>query len=315
MLTGLILDTSNYLVAFVGGYEGKVLKAYLDPVHVLTIGYGFTWKSAVFRKWWLAHHNAKLKLGDTMTESEALEVLLLILQDEGIDPVAEKFPGQTQTLIAAGASMVYNCGEGALAWQWATDIANGHTEEGIARWRTTGTTAKGKKLPGLVRRRNEEADVASTGKWPAWVRPWVKGLPVPETYSPSENIAQAQRWLEELGYNPGPADGVPGLRTRAAVTRFQSEHGQLTVDGIIGPATLAALRRTIDARKAGGVVVTGTGGSVIVGTTGDGIAPKGEYSWIGDLLVWGGLAVGIGILIWLIWRYKDELVPVLRKVA
>jgi peptidoglycan hydrolase-like protein with peptidoglycan-binding domain len=47
-------------------------------------------------------------------------------------------------------------------------------------------------------------------------------------------VAAIQRALDV------PADGVYGKRTRAAVRRFQRRHG-LTVDGVAGPATLAAL--------------------------------------------------------------------------
>lgn len=49
-----------------------------------------------------------------------------------------------------------------------------------------------------------------------------------------------QRRLAELGYDPGPADGIRGRQTIAAVKRFQSA-SHLTVDGIAGPATLRAL--------------------------------------------------------------------------
>lgn len=49
-----------------------------------------------------------------------------------------------------------------------------------------------------------------------------------------------QQQLAALGYRPGPIDGVWGRQTQAAVREFQRHHG-LTVDGIIGPRTLAAL--------------------------------------------------------------------------
>lgn len=50
-----------------------------------------------------------------------------------------------------------------------------------------------------------------------------------------------QRALERLGYEPGPIDGIPGARTRAAVRAFQQDHTHLVADGIFGPRTRAAL--------------------------------------------------------------------------
>lgn len=51
-----------------------------------------------------------------------------------------------------------------------------------------------------------------------------------------------QRALARLGYDPGPVDGLPGPRTRAAVVAFQSAAG-LVPDGVIGPLTRGALQR------------------------------------------------------------------------
>lgn len=317
----------RYLLPFVGGHEGKVLKAYLDPVHVITIGYGFTWGSKVFRAWWGEHRaTGKLKLGDTMTEAEAFEVLQKVLANEYVPPTEKKFNGQPSTLVAAGSSMTYNCGLGALSWDWANLIANGRKAEGIKRWRTTGTTARGKKLPGLVRRRGEEADIAATGKWPDWVQPWNVGE-IPATHTAQTDIAQAQKWLETLGYAPGPADGIPGQRTVAATLRFQKDHGQLTEDGIIGPATLSALQRAVSLRTkglvTGGVTGTAVAGGAVEGGSGVGDAvplpdsplPVHNLGWIGDVLLWGGLTVGIAVLVYFAWRYKDEIIPALKRIA
>lgn len=54
------------------------------------------------------------------------------------------------------------------------------------------------------------------------------------------NVAELQRRLSALGFDPGPIDGVYGRRTIAAVKTFQKAKG-LTVDGIVGPQTIAAL--------------------------------------------------------------------------
>ncbi len=318
--------TYSYLLPFVGGHEGKVLKAYRDPVHVITIGYGFTWGSKVFRDWWAKNRGpGKLKMGDTMTAEEAFKVLFLVLSTEYVPPAVKKFPGQPETLQGAASSMLFNCGVGAINWSWATLIASGQKAAGIARWRTQGTTASGKKLPGLVKRRNEEADIAATGKWPAWVKPWdgsISSSVGVETHTIQADIAQAQKWLTQLGYNPGETDGIPGPRTKAAVLRFQKDHGQLVEDGVIGPATLSALQRAIEFRgkagTAGGAAGGAVAGGVVESGTGAGDAvttPAGDLGWLGDVLIWGGLAVGIALLLYFGIRYKDEIGTVLRKLA
>jgi peptidoglycan hydrolase-like protein with peptidoglycan-binding domain len=46
----------------------------------------------------------------------------------------------------------------------------------------------------------------------------------------SQLTKNVQTALAKLGYDPGPADGVAGQKTRAAIREYQ-EHANLTVDG------------------------------------------------------------------------------------
>lgn len=57
------------------------------------------------------------------------------------------------------------------------------------------------------------------------------------------DVAEVQRQLSELGYVVGPIDGIFGVRTEAAVIRFQRDRG-LVPDGIVGPLTYNALFQT-----------------------------------------------------------------------
>ncbi len=65
--------------------------------------------------------------------------------------------------------------------------------------------------------------------------------------TPSHNAAidemtmQAQSLLAALGYKPGSADGMMGLKTRNAIMKFQSNEG-LTATGIVSPALIARLK-------------------------------------------------------------------------
>ena len=58
---------------------------------------------------------------------------------------------------------------------------------------------------------------------------------------PPLGTAALQRLLGELGYDPGPADGIMGPSTRAAIRAFQDAEG-LRPTGEIGGATSEALR-------------------------------------------------------------------------
>jgi uncharacterized protein (TIGR02594 family) len=56
------------------------------------------------------------------------------------------------------------------------------------------------------------------------------------------DIRAVQKRLKELGFNPGPVDGVLGRRTIEAVKAFQAkEKLDIKMPGTIGPKTLAAL--------------------------------------------------------------------------
>lgn len=313
---------SARIIQFIGGHEGKVLTYYLDPVHVPTIGYGFTWSSKIFQDWWMAHYGRRLKKGDTMTEAQALEVLKLVVEKEAEPPVQAKFPNAVAWIKEAATSMVYNAGKGSLAWNWATQIRQGNIKEGCALWRTTATTAKGKKLPGLVRRRQEEADIAEFNKWPAWMGDVSTYVPAsqieaPATHITVEDVKQAQQWLNSLGYNAGAIDGVPGPQTTTAVKMFQQEHGTLKVDGIIGPATLSALQRAVEAKKKIGAAV-GTGGTITAGGVADSATNADQAvdapDWLDGLLIWGGVAIIVVVVVYLAWRYKDEINALLRRL-
>lgn len=53
-------------------------------------------------------------------------------------------------------------------------------------------------------------------------------------------VASVQAELLDRGYNPGPADGVMGSRTRSAIAEFQNDRG-LSVTGTINSSLLSAL--------------------------------------------------------------------------
>ena len=58
--------------------------------------------------------------------------------------------------------------------------------------------------------------------------------------SNGDRVAEVQRLLAELGFGPGPVDGIFGPRTLRAILDFQREFG-LQVDGLVGPQTMSSL--------------------------------------------------------------------------
>lgn len=66
--------------------------------------------------------------------------------------------------------------------------------------------------------------------------------------SKGADVTKLQTALNALGYDCGTADGIFGAKTETAVRNFQRDHS-LTVDGIAGKATQAALYAAEDTPK------------------------------------------------------------------
>lgn len=62
--------------------------------------------------------------------------------------------------------------------------------------------------------------------------------------SRGEDVKTAQETLKQLGFRPGPIDGVFGGKTENAVIQFQEENN-LYADGIVGPTTWGALHSAL----------------------------------------------------------------------
>ena len=69
--------------------------------------------------------------------------------------------------------------------------------------------------------------------------------------SRGDEVKQIQTKLKRWGYYYGSVDGIYGSQTVSAVKWFQSKNG-LTVDGIAGPKTLAAMGITVTSNSMGG---------------------------------------------------------------
>lgn len=287
--------------AFIRRLEGFVDHWYADPVGIGTIGIGMTWRSAAFREWWGKNKTGQpFARGATMTRDQADDALKFLMQKEyGL--AVRKFLGKdvAQNIYDAMCSVVYNCGPGSLKWKWATDIKAGHISEAASRLRGTAVTARGVRLAGLVRRRQEEAKLLEHGIYTGVTTPKPAPLPVDPMADglltrgeQGVAVMDMQKQLSALGYYKGVIDAQFGPGTEAAVLAFQKAHPPLKVDGIVGPNTAAALAKAIETQSA---IVKTTVGGAAVGTTA-GAAVAGFPWWQAILLAVLVAAVIVGFI-------------------
>lgn len=70
-------------------------------------------------------------------------------------------------------------------------------------------------------------------------------VPAPRSAAARNSIAQVQTMLRQLGYSPGPIDGILGRRTRAAIRAFQRDERQPR-DGRISNGLIVALQQRLN---------------------------------------------------------------------
>jgi lysozyme len=290
-------------------HEGDVLKAYRCPAHIWTIGVGLTKGSGVI--------DPKPGMVITAQESERLTRLPLA---RNYAPRVRKhldvqFIDHPQAAFDGGVSFDFNTGRIHNAtWVKLFNVYNlNDARASLMQWVKGG----GKVLPGLQRRRADEAAMIFEGRYPA-----IGAIAAqPKTWAtfvidiePERKVAVREA-LKALGYAVG---GTSGMIAIGAVRAFQADH-DLTVDGLIGRATLSTLQREIDARgKSKAATATTAGGGAAAGgaevapeaVTGSGVAP--------EIVAGGGLAlaaIGVIALAVLAYRYRDIIaVPIQHRL-
>lgn len=93
------------------------------------------------------------------------------------------------------------------------------------------------------------------------------------TGSSGSEVLDLQKQLAQQGFDPGPLDGQFGTKTASAVKAFQRANG-LTVDGVVGKNTRAAL--------AGGIVAPPASQPPSTGATGDVTTARTKSGSIGS---------------------------------
>ena len=232
------MQTSAQGVAALELEEGVVLRAYRDSVGVWTIGAGLTAASGV----------VKPAAGMLITKSDATNLLQLALRQKYEPAVRAAMTTSTaapkQYEFDAGVSFHWNLGKiTSASWvkSWKAKAPRAEIRMRLLIWNKAG----GKVLPGLTARRSREADMLLDGKYrvPALPSP-VVGFARWGLLLSGAEITALRDGFKILGYDPG--SNINAV-TEVTARRFQGDYG-LTVDGIIGRATLSTLQRQLDAR-------------------------------------------------------------------
>jgi len=276
------MQTSEKGIAFTERQEGSILKAYRDPVGIWTIGSGLTAASGVI----------KPGSGMTLTRERARELLREALAANYEPGVMAAMPGAKQHEFDGGVSFHFNTGAiGRASWvgKWRAHDLPG-MRAAIKLWNKAG----GRVFPGLERRREEEYLLIAEGIYTANPPPAARG--VFAGFAIMVDAAEAQRIREaltSLGYTVTGAPGTSGI-LREGVEAFQRDY-DLTVDGVIGKATLSTLQRALDARTKTVAATTATGAGGGVAATDVVADPIALPPWLG----WAVLALGA---LWLAWK-------------
>lgn len=280
---------------FLERHEGVVLKAYRCPAGVWTVGAGLTAASGV----------VKPHAGMVITREEGQRLLGLALRRNYEPRTARAMPHAAQHEFDAGVSFDFNTGAiHRASWvaRWREN-ADG-VRAGLLAWNKGG----GRVLPGLTRRREEEYRLLAHGDYGRGVAiPPMPGVARMVVDLSAEEMSAARAAFIKLGYDVGAArDGFD----RQAIRAFQRDH-DLTVDGIVGRATLSQLQRVIDSRAkaTAPAAATAAGGADTATQVSAELDPA--LAWVGPALVAAGLIWGL----WLAWQYRDTIAAAINRYA
>lgn len=158
----------------------------------------------------------------------------------------------------------------------------------------------GPKFPAIAAAVNKQLGVVSTPAQPANQNLYYG--------SKGEAVKDLQTDLNQLGYNLA-VDGDFGSKTQAAVKDFQKKN-KLTVDGIVGPLTEAAIDKALAAKRTYMVKVTASilnirsGPSSVKYKVVGQIRDKGIYTIVETQGSWGKLKSGAG---WIYLPYTKKI--------
>lgn len=133
-------------------HEGLRLQAYRCPAGKPTIGYGSTFYQ----------DGRPVRMGDTITEAAAEELLLAVIGKVSEQVKKELRAPVTDCMFSALVSLTYNIGIGQFSGSTLLRKLNGWDYRGASEEFSRWVYAKGVRLNGLVKRREEEYNLFIT---------------------------------------------------------------------------------------------------------------------------------------------------------
>lgn len=148
----IALGLSSFIATaglFVAKHEGLVLGTYLDPIGILTSCYGHTGK--------------ELKISQKFNEEQCLEQLAKDLASHDRELMRNVLVPLSEEEHAAYLSFTYNVGVGSFSKSTLLKKLNSSDHIGACKELPRWVYAGGKKLNGLVRRREAEKELCLLG--------------------------------------------------------------------------------------------------------------------------------------------------------
>lgn len=246
------LSISENGIAFICAREGFHSKCYSDNTQS-SIGYGTKCTGSSVQPHASGSH--------TITKDAAMKALKSQINSTYAPRVRKQTTGiaMNQNQFDALVSLCYNCGGGTslISNSPLVKYLKGQLTESQARTQYSNyiVTSGGKKLQGLVNRRNLEADLffENSAAPAASQNPDDYSVPTRDIYYKSSgtmtgsDVSWIQAVLYQLGYSID-VDGSFGPSAKKVVEQFQKENG-LTVDGSCGPATRSKLKELWNQKK------------------------------------------------------------------